>query len=110
MLESLNEIPMLLSLGSIGKSRKLKNRIVMSAMWDESSDDGFVNDAVIEHYCLPEPEAWRRTLLCVEVTCVGCTSGEKYRNSLILDDDKYIPGMQRLTDAIHAEGAKCFLK
>ena len=36
--------------------------------------------------------------------------GKNTGNPLILDGDKYIPGMQRLTDAIHAEGAKCFLQ
>lgn len=99
--------PMLLSPGSIGKV-ELKNRIVMSAMGMNQADNGFVNDAVIEHYAARARGGVG--LIIVEVTCVDAPLGKNTGNPLILDGDKYIPGMQRLTDAIHAEGAKCFLQ
>lgn len=99
--------PMLLSPGSIGKV-ELKNRIVMSAMGMNQSDDGFVNDAVIEYYAARARGGVG--LIVVEVTCIDAPLGKNTGNPLILDDDKYIPGMQRLSDAIHAEGAKCFLQ
>lgn len=98
---------MLLSPGSIGKV-ELKNRIVMSAMGMNQSDDGFVNDAVIEHYAARARGGVG--LIIVEVTCVDAPLGKNTGNLLVLDDDKYIPGMQRLSDVIHAEGAKCFLQ
>lgn len=59
--------PMLLSPGSIGKV-ELKNRIVMSAMGMNQSDDGFVNDTVIEHYTARARGG--AGLIIVEVTCV----------------------------------------
>lgn len=99
--------PMLLSPGSIGKV-ELKNRIVMSAMGMNQSDDGYVNNAVIEHYAARARGGVG--LIIVEVTCVDAPLGKNTGNPLILDDDKYIPGMQRLSDVIHAEGAKCFLQ
>ena len=99
--------PMLLSPGSIGKV-ELKNRIVMSAMGMNQSDDGFVNDAVIEHYAARARGGVG--LIIVEVTCVDAPAGKNTNHPLILDDDKYIPGMQRLTDVIHGAGAKCFLQ
>lgn len=99
--------PLLFSQTSIGNV-KLKNRIVMSAMGMNQSDDGYVNDAVIEHYAARARGGVG--LIIVEVTCVDAPSGKNTKHPLILDDDKYIPGMQRLTNAIHAEGAKCFLQ
>ncbi len=102
-----NKYPMLFSKGSIGNV-KLKNRIVMSAMGMNRSDDGYVNDAVIEHYAARARGGVG--LIIVEVTCVDAPLGKNTGNPLILDDDKYIPGMQRLADAIHVAGAKCFLQ
>ena len=99
--------PMLFSKGGIGNV-EIKNRIVMSAMGMNQSDDGYVNDAVIEHYAARARGGVG--LIIVEVTCVDAPAGKNTNHPLILDDDKYIPGMQRLANAIHEEGAKCFLQ
>lgn len=99
--------PMIFSPGSIGNV-KLKNRIVMSAIGMNQSDDGFVNDAVLEHYAVRARGGIG--LIIVEVSCVDAPLGKNTGNPLVIDDDKYIPGMQRLTDVIHAEGTKCFLQ
>ena len=65
--------PMLFSPGSIGKV-ELKNRIVMSAMGMNQSDNGFVNDAVIEHYAARARGGVG--LIIVEVTCVDAPLGK----------------------------------
>lgn len=99
--------PMLLSMGRIGEVC-LKNKIVMSAMGMNQSDHGYVNNAVIDHYV-------RRAkggvgLIIVEVTCIDGPTGKNTNHPLMIDDDKYIPGMRKLVEAIHREGAKCFLQ
>ncbi len=97
----------LLSPGNIA-SIETRNRIVMPAMGMNMSDGGFVNEAVINHYV--ERAKGGVGLIVVEVTCVDAPLGLNTRNMLVIDDDKYIPDMKRLTDAIHAHGAKCVLQ
>lgn len=93
--------------GKIG-SVEVRNRTVMSAMGTNMSDHGAVNDAVINHYA--ERAKGGVGLIIVEVTCVDTPLGLNTLNMLAVDDDKYIPGLARLADAIHREGAKCFLQ
>lgn len=99
--------PTLFSSSKIG-SLEIRNRVVMAAMGMNQSENGFVNDAVINHY---EARAKGGVgLIMVEVTCVDTPLGRNTANMLVIDDDKYIPGMKKLTDAIHEHGAKCFLQ
>ncbi len=99
--------PILLSPGKIGNI-ELRNKTVMCAMGMSQSDGGFVNDAVINHYV--ERAKGGVGLIVVEVTCVDTPLGLNTARMLVIDDDKYIPGMTRLADAIHKEGAKCVLQ
>ena len=48
--------------------------------------------------------------IIVEVTCVDSPLGLNTRGMLVIDDDKYIPGMTQLADVIHEGGAKAFLQ
>lgn len=99
--------PLLLSPGKIG-SMEMRNKTVMCAMGMNQSDHGYVNDAVINHYV--ERAKGGVGLIIVEVTCVDTPLGLNTARMLVIDDDKYIPRMARLAEAIHKEGAKCVLQ
>lgn len=102
-----SKYPNLLSPGTIG-SVNIRNKTVMCAMGTSQSDNGFVNQAIINHYA--ERAKGGIGLILVEVTCVDAPVGLNTSRMLVVDDDKYIPGMTELTNAIHQHGAKCFLQ
>lgn len=99
--------PTLLSPGRIGKV-ELRNKTVMAAMGMSQSENGFVNKAVLNHYA--ERSKGGVGAIIVEVTCVDSPLGLNTSGMLIIDDDKYIPGMTQLADVIHEGGAKAFLQ
>lgn len=86
----------------------VKNRTVMSPMGCSASPGGYVNDAVINHYA--ERAKGGVGLIIVEVSCVDAPQGLNSLNMLRIDQDHFIPGMKRLADAIHRNGAKCLLQ
>lgn len=92
--------------GKIG-SLSLKNRIVMPPMGTNlASFEGDVTDQLIAYY---EERAKGGTgLIIVEFTCVDYEYGKGFSRQLRLDDDRSIPGMYRLTNAVHKYGAKIF--
>ena len=92
---------------TIGKVA-LRNRVVMAAMGMSQSDNGFVNKAVINHYAARAKGGVGAVV--VEVTCVDAPLGLNTKGMLVIDDDKYIPGMAQLAAAIHEGGAKAFLQ
>ena len=99
--------PHLLSPAKIGNVT-LRNRVVMAAMGMSQSDNGFVNQAVLNHYAARAGGGVGAVV--VEVTCVDAPLGLNTKGMLVIDDDKYIPGMRQLADVIHAGGAKAFLQ
>ena len=99
--------PHLLSPAQIGEV-KLRNRVVMAAMGMSQSDNGFVNQAVLNHYAARA--AGGVGAVVVEVTCVDAPLGLNTKGMLVIDNDQYIPGMSRLAEVIHAGGAKAFLQ
>ncbi|MBR4451305.1 MAG: NADH:flavin oxidoreductase, partial [Clostridia bacterium] len=99
--------PNLLSPGKIG-SVTLRNKTVMAAMGMSQSDNGFVNKAVFNHYAARADGGVGAVI--VEVTCVDTPLGLNTNGMLVIDDDKYIPGMTQLADVIHKGGAKAFLQ
>ncbi len=102
-----SKYPTLLSPVKIG-SVELRNRTVMAAMGMSQSDNGFVNKAVINHYAARSKGGVGAIM--VEVTCVDTPLGLNTNGMLVIDDDKYIPGMKDLAGAIHEGGAKAFLQ
>ena len=102
-----NKYPTLLSPGKIGNV-ELRNKIVMAAMGMSQADNGFVNKAVLNHYA--ERSKGGVGAIIVEVTCVDSPLGLNTKGMLVIDDDKYIPGMTQLADVIHEGGAKAFLQ
>lgn len=103
----MKKYPNLLSPGNIGKV-KLRNRVIMAAMGMSQSDNGFVNTAVLNHYSARARGGVGAII--VEVTCVDTPLGLNTKGMLVIDDDKYIPGMTELAGVIHAGGAKAFLQ
>lgn len=103
----MKQYPHIFTPGKIG-SVEVRNRTVMPAMGTNMSDQGFVNDAIINHYV--ERAKGGVGLIMVEVTCVDTPLGLNTLNMLAADDDKYIPGLTKLAAAIHEQGAKCFLQ
>src|SRR5680860_1330204 len=92
---------MLFSPTQIGKLQ-LRNRLVMTPMHLGYSPKGEVNDQLVEFYCA-------RARGGVGLIIVGGCGIDRIGNSFgmtQLDDDRFIPGLRRLVDAVHAEGAK----
>ena len=102
-----NNYPTLLSPAKIG-SVEIRNRTIMAAMGMSQSDNGFVNKATINHYAARARGGVGAII--VEVTCVDTPLGLNTNGMLVIDDDKYIPGMTDLAAAIHDGGAKAFLQ
>jgi 2,4-dienoyl-CoA reductase (NADPH2) len=49
-------------------------------------------------------------LLCVEAPIIDYPLGARWRQRYRMDDDKYIPGMAELVDAIHSYGCPTFMQ
>ncbi|MBI1733932.1 MAG: FAD-dependent oxidoreductase [Candidatus Rokubacteria bacterium] len=86
----------------------LANRIVFAATSSELADhDGFVTDDMVEYYA--ERARGGAGLLVVEATYVA-REGKRLHHNAMLDDDRYVPGMRRLVDAVHEAGAAAVLQ
>lgn len=95
--------PRLFAPGRIG-SLDLPNRIVFAATSSELADkDGFVGDDLVEYYA--ERARGGAGLLVVEATYVE-QEGKRLHHNAMLHDDCYIPGLRKVVQAAHAEGAK----
>jgi 2,4-dienoyl-CoA reductase-like NADH-dependent reductase (Old Yellow Enzyme family)/thioredoxin reductase len=94
--------------GKIG-NLTLKNRIVMPPMGTNLAGiEGEVTDHLIAYY---EERAKGGTgLIIVEFTCIEYEYGKGFVRQLRLDEDRFIPGIHRLANAIHKYGAKAFVQ
>lgn len=104
---STSNCPSLFRPGKIGPM-ELRNRSVMPSMGLSSTVGGYVNDTCIRHYV--ERAKGGFGLICSEVTCIDAPLGLNTANMLRADNDSYIPGLKKLADAVHAEGAKIVLE
>jgi 2,4-dienoyl-CoA reductase-like NADH-dependent reductase (Old Yellow Enzyme family) len=96
-------LPLLFTPGRIG-GVEIKNRIVMPSMTTRAADkDGFVTDDTLAYYCARADGG-------VGLITVEMASPEKagrHRNfELGIYDDRFIPGLSRLVEALHARNAK----
>ena len=99
--------PHLFSPARLG-SLELPNCIVFAATSSELADgEGFVTDDMVEYYV--ERARGGAGLIVVEATYVD-PHGKRLHHNAMLDDDRYIPGMRRLVDAVHAAGARAALQ
>jgi len=99
-----SRFPSLLSPGRIG-SMALRNRIVMSPMGDDlCHEDGTVSDRQIAY-----AEARARggvALVMLGSVAVAHPLGTSNRCQTGISDDRFVPGLRRLADAVHAHGAR----
>lgn len=95
--------PKLFEPGRVG-SLELPNRIVFAATSSELADkDGFVGDDLVEYYA--ERARGGAGLLVLEATYVE-QEGKRLHHNAMLHDDGFIPGLRKVVEATHAEGAK----
>jgi len=91
------------------KDVPLKNRIVMASMGTNLADpEGFVTDEMVAYYV--ERAKGGVGLIMTELVTVDFPLGNGIERQLSIDDDKYIPGLKRLTDQIHRHGSKVFIQ
>lgn len=99
--------PKLFAPGKIG-SLELPNRIVFAATSSELADrDGFVGDDLVEYYA--ERARGGTGLVVVEATYIE-QEGKRLHHNAMLHDDCFIPGLRKVVQAAHAEGAKMALQ
>ncbi|MFC2073100.1 NADH:flavin oxidoreductase [Chloroflexota bacterium] len=90
------------------KGLTLKNRLVMPPMaTNMATEEGEVTDRHITHYSARAEGGVG--LIIVEHAYVA-EDGKLSRNQMGIYDDKLIPGLKRLTEAIHSYGAKAVLQ
>ena len=93
----------LLSPGNIG-TMKIKNRIVMSPMVRNfATTDGAITQSLIDHYAARAKGG--AGLIIVEASYVQ-PSGRVWHQGIGIDDDRHIPGLGALTDAVKHWGSK----
>ena len=97
----------LLTPGRIGRV-EIRNRVVMPSMTTRLADaEGHVTDASIAYF-------GARAAGGVGLVTVEMASPEKVgrhrRRELGIYDDRFLPGLERLVDAIHAAGAKASIQ
>ena len=84
---------------------QVRNRIVMSPMGlGRATDDGFVTDVMVDFYI----ERARGGAGLINIVCGYNDFCVYLPNIPALQDDKFIPGLKRMTDAIHEHGTKTF--
>jgi len=90
--------------GKIG-TMCIKNRIVMSPMiTDYADEEGYVTQKLIDY--LAERAKGGVGLIILEASYVQRFLGRAFLNQVAVYDDKYIPGLSRLTEAIKKNGAR----
>jgi len=101
---STNPFPHLLSPGKIGKM-ELRNRMIVTSMGVSlAEEDATVGDRILAFH---EEQAKGGAALIISGACgVAWPVGGVQRNQLAISEDRFIPGLKRMADAIHAHGAK----
>ena len=88
---------------------RLRNRLVLPPMGTNAADEeGHVTPQVLGYY--EERARGGVGLIVVEGVCIDQSHGRAVQHPLGIDDDRYIPGLRRLVDAIHRGGAKAAIQ
>lgn len=95
--------PALFTEGRIGPMR-LSNRIVLPAMDMNVSEGGEIEQSEIDHYVARAKGG--AGLIVTGACAIAFPVGAASLKEPGLSDDKYIPGLKALADAIHAAGSK----
>ncbi|MCR5416310.1 MAG: NAD(P)/FAD-dependent oxidoreductase [Pseudobutyrivibrio sp.] len=81
------------------------NRTVMTAMGNYLADEGgYVSDKDVAFYGARAKGG--TGLVITECTAVDSKSGLGNDREIVVDDDKYIPGLKRMADEVHKYGSK----
>ncbi|WVF65130.1 hypothetical protein VYL96_10540 [Dietzia cinnamea] len=80
------------------------NRIVLRAMDMNVSEDGEIEQREIDHYVARA--AGGAGLIITGACAIAFPVGAASLKEPGLSDDKYIPGLKALADAVHAAGSK----
>lgn len=84
---------------------ELRNRIAMAGMGVEvCEDDGFVGDRMVAYY--EERARGGAGLVITEVGAVAYPKGATTSHQIGLSSDDYLPGLERLAEAVHRHGAR----
>src|SRR2546425_10800174 len=96
--------PHLLSPGRIG-SLELKNRLYQTAMGTNlANEDGTISEESISFY---EARATGGTAMLIMGTLgVANPIGRLQERQIWISEDRFIPGLKRLTDAVHRAGGR----
>ncbi|MFK8049789.1 MAG: NAD(P)/FAD-dependent oxidoreductase [Halioglobus sp.] len=96
--------PQLTQTGRIG-SMQLKNRMLVTAMGTNLAEaDGSCGDRIIAYH---ERQARGGAgLIVIGVAGVGWPHGGNLPRQTAISEDRHIPGLSRLADAVHKHGAK----
>ena len=98
----------LLSPGRIG-TLEIRNRLMQTAMGTNLAEPGgFFGDELIAYY--EARAAGGVGLIITEAVAVGWPQGAALFNQVAVSDDKYIPGLTRLAQAVQQHGAKIALQ
>lgn len=99
-----NRFPHLMSPGRINQL-ELRNRIFFSPMGSNlAEEDGSVGDRLRTYYV--ERARGGAALVTMGSVSVGFPIGASNWRQEAISDDRYLPGLQRLADEVHAQGAK----
>ncbi|MCB2048172.1 MAG: FAD-dependent oxidoreductase [Novosphingobium sp.] len=99
-----NSFPHLLSPGRIG-TMEIRNRIATTAMGvSMAEEDGSVGERIIAYH--EEQAKGGVGLIILGVTSVAWPVGCVQWQQVAISEDRFIPGLKRLTDRLHAHGAK----
>src|SRR6476620_6057673 len=87
---------------------EIKNRVVMPSMTTRTADaEGLVTDASLAYYAARARGG--TGLITVEMASPE-RAGRHRRRELGIYDDRFLPGLTRLVDAIHNGGAKASIQ
>jgi hypothetical protein len=93
--------------GKIG-TLEIKNRIIMAAMGTRWADkDGKVVQRQLDYH--GERARGGTGMVCTEACCVQTPVGRGFEQ-ISLDDDKYLPGLEKLAEKIKTNGARAKMR
>jgi 2,4-dienoyl-CoA reductase-like NADH-dependent reductase (Old Yellow Enzyme family)/thioredoxin reductase len=99
----MSRFPHLTAEGRIG-SLVTKNRMVVSAMGVNLAEQGYCGDRLRAYH--ERQAAGGVGLIVMGVAGVGWPSGGNQPGQIAISDDKFIPGLAAVADAVHKHGAK----
>lgn len=89
-------------------SMEIRNRLVMAPMSLNLCRDGFVTDRMIRFF--EERARGGVGLIVIGDGIVESPVGNNVKESTVVDNDRYIPMLRKLTDAVKARGARIALQ